>query len=264
MPTCILVTNDDGIEAAGLDSLAKALEEMGTVWVVAPDREQSAASHALTLNRPLRLRRHGPRTFSVDGTPTDCVLLAMKGIPGELEPCPDLVVSGINHGPNMGDDVTYSGTVSAAIEGRLLGRPSIAVSLASWRPEHFETAARVARGIARTALSKGLPGRTLLNVNVPDRPFSEIRGVKITKLGNRVYRDAVIQKTDPRGKPYYWIGGEVPDWEEDEQSDFHAVAQGYVSVTPIHLDLTDFRAVVDMGAWEWGGVFEGSAPPADG
>jgi 5'-nucleotidase len=250
----ILVTNDDGIRAKGIQTLKEALEPLGTVWVVAPDREQSAASHALTLSRPLRITRHGPREFSVDGTPTDCVLVAIKGVDGLVEPKPDIVLSGINHGPNMGEDVTYSGTVSAAIEGRLLGRPSVALSMVAWEPNHFETAGRVALGIVKMIQSAGLPGSTLLNVNVPDCSFDEIRGVRVTKLGNRVYRDAIIPKTDPRGKPYYWIGGEDPEWEDDDQSDFNAVQEGFISMTPMRLDLTDYRSMVEMSGWEMDGI----------
>lgn len=246
----ILLTNDDGIQAQGIQTLRKALEPLGTVWVVAPDREQSASSHALTLSRPLRVTRHGDREFSVDGTPADCVLLAIKGVDGLVEPKPDIVISGINHGPNMGDDVTYSGTVSAAREGCLLGKPSLAVSVAAWEPRHFETAGRIAVGIAKTVQEGGLPSRTLLNVNVPDLPFDDIRGIRATKLGNRVYRDAIISKIDPRGKPYYWIGGDDPEWEDDDKSDFNAVQESYVSLTPIHLELTDYKAIVEMSGWE--------------
>ncbi|MBD3335952.1 MAG: 5'/3'-nucleotidase SurE [Candidatus Eisenbacteria bacterium] len=248
----ILVTNDDGIRAAGLQALKEALHDLGDVWVVAPDREQSAASHALTLSSPLRLHRHSEREFSVDGTPTDCVLLAVKGIPGLLEPEPEIVVSGINHGPNLGDDVTYSGTVAAALEGRLLGRASLALSLVAWSPEHFDAAAQVARDIVGRIMETGLPDRTLLNVNIPDLPAREIKGLRVTHLGNRVYRDTIIQKTDPRGKPYYWIGGDAPDWEHDEKSDFYAVQEGYVSLTPITLARTDFKAMKEMESWDLG------------
>ncbi|MBU1701864.1 MAG: 5'/3'-nucleotidase SurE [Candidatus Eisenbacteria bacterium] len=254
----ILLTNDDGIRAEGLKALRMGMESLGDLWVVAPDREQSATSHALTLSRPLRVHQHEDQVFSVDGTPTDCVLLAVKGIRNRLQPKPDLVVSGINHGPNMGDDVTYSGTVSAALEGRLLGCPSIAISVASWKPKHFDSAARVAQGLSRILLETGLPDRTFLNVNVPDIPYDEIKGVRVTKLGDRVYRDVIIDKVDPRGRPYYWIGGDDPDWKYDESSDFFAVQAGYVSVTPISLDRTDFRSVQEMGGWNFDAVFNGN------
>jgi 5'-nucleotidase len=247
----ILLTNDDGLHARGLEALREALASLGELWVVAPDREQSAASHALTLSRPLRLRRHGERAFSVDGTPTDCVLLAVRGVPGLLDPKPDLVVAGINHGPNMGDDVTYSGTVAAAIEGRLLGKRAMAISLASWEPEHFEAAAAVATGLVGLLLEQAPEAPLLLNVNVPDRPLEEIRGVRVTRLGRRVYNDEIIRKVDPRGNPYYWIGGKVPHWVHDERSDFYAVDNGYVSVTPIHLDLTDDGAIARLQGWPW-------------
>ncbi|HET7226540.1 MAG TPA: 5'/3'-nucleotidase SurE [Candidatus Eisenbacteria bacterium] len=242
----ILVTNDDGIHAPALLRLREALSPLGDVVIVAPDRDQSATSHSLTLHRPFRIQRHDDNVFSVDGTPTDCVVTAWYGL---LDGTPDLVVSGINHGPNMGEDVFYSGTVAAAIEGTLQGAPSIAVSLASRAPADFVDPARWAAGLAREVLDHGLPRRQLLNVNIPNRPWSELGGVQVTRLGSRVYRDTLVRKTDPRGRDYYWIGGQDPVWESVEGTDFHAVHAGCISVTPMRLDLTDEDALVDIERW---------------
>ena len=239
----ILVTNDDGVQAAGIRALAEALAPLGSVSIIAPDREQSAMSHALTLHRPLRVQKIAEGILSVDGTPTDAVLL---GVHGFLKRMPSLVVSGINHGPNMGNDVLYSGTVAAASEGAFLGIPSVAISLAAGGQADFGPAARVARNLIRGLLRRGLPAHTCLNVNIPSVSWEEIRGVKITRLGKRVYRDVIVEKTDPRGKAYYWIGGEDPTWEHDEASDFTAVSEGYVSVTPLSFELTDYKELVDL------------------
>ena len=241
--TLILVTNDDGVFAPGLAALALALAPLGDVYVVSPDREQSTVGHALTLHRPLRVDRVGEKRFSVNGTPSDCVNLAVLGLlPAE----PRLVVSGINHGSNLGDDVTYSGTVSAAMEGTLLGVPSIAVSLAA--PEQsFEEAARIARLIAMRTLVEGLPPKTLLNVNVPGgRP----KGIRFTRLGHRVYKEKAVEEKDPRGKTYYWIGAGPPLWDNREATDIIAVQDGYASVTPLHLDLTHYEALQRLAQWE--------------
>jgi len=240
----ILLTNDDGVNARGLQALRVALQDVGEVWIVAPDREQSAASHALTLRDPLRLERIDERVFSVSGTPTDCVLMAVRGIEGVLEPRPDLILSGINHGPNMGDDVTYSGTVAAALEGRLLGVPAIAFSNVHWHPKHLDASAR--RELVLRLAGDGLPPDLLLNVNVPDLEFEEIRGWKATKLGLRVYRDEIISQVDPRGRAYFWIGGDPPVWEQDDDSDFGAVSSGYVSVTPLQKDWTDREGLREL------------------
>lgn len=245
----ILVTNDDGVQAAGLAALRRALEPLGTVWVVAPEREQSGASHALTLHRPLRARSIEERVFAVDGTPTDCVLLACKGMPELPNGKLGLVVSGINHGPNLSEDVTYSGTVAAAIEGLMLGIASMAVSVDPSHPAAFETAATVARFLAEQIIARGMPEGALLNVNVPGRPASEIRGYRITRLGKRAYSGSVFRKTDPRGRPYYWIGGEVASVEEQDGTDFSAVRDGFVSITPIHLDLTSHGSIERLIAW---------------
>ena len=244
MTPVILVTNDDGVHALGLGALADALAPLGEVYVVAPDREQSAVGHALTLHRPLRVDRLGERRFAVNGTPSDCVNLGVLGL---LPEPPVLVVSGINHGSNLGDDVTYSGTVSAAMEGTLLGIPSVAVSQVEGESSPFDGAARIAALVAARVLVEGLPAKTLLNVNVPS---GEIRGIRVTRLGHRVYREKIVQEMDPRGRPYYWIGAGPPEWREDEDSDLAAVHAGLASVTPLHLDLTHFGAIGRMSEWE--------------
>jgi 5'-nucleotidase len=236
------VSNDDGVHAPGLAALADALGDLGTVYVVAPDREQSAASHALTLHRPLRVDRLGERRFAVDGTPSDAVNLAILGL---LPAPPALVVAGINHGPNLGDDVTYSGTVSAAMEGTLLGAPSIAVSLADPAGGFIE-AGRIARLVAARVLVEGLPPRTLLNVNVPG---GVPRGIRLTQLGHRVYKEKVVEQVDPRGRSYYWIGGGPAEWDRRDATDMAAVHDGYASVTPLHLDLTHLGALARMADW---------------
>jgi 5'-nucleotidase len=237
----ILVSNDDGIHSEGITALAEVLGGLGEVVVVAPDRERSAVSHALTLHRPLRVEELGPGRYAVNGTPTDCVNLALNGILRHRRTA--LVVSGINKGANLGDDVTYSGTVSAAMEGTLLGVPSVAVSLVGRGPFRFEAAAVFARRLAAWVIERGLPPDTLLNVNVPTLGDGQpIRGVALTRMGRRRYGDAIIEKVDPRGKKYYWIGGEELEFVEEEGTDFHAISQGLISVTPIHLDLTNYKS----------------------
>ena len=243
----ILLTNDDGIQAPALRVLAGELAALGTVTIVVPDRDQSATSHSLTLHRPLRIQRHADGAVSIDGTPTDCVLIAFHGL---LDTRPDLVVSGINHGPNMGEDVFYSGTVAAAIEGSMQGVPAIAASLVTHEPADFIEPARFIRRLVESLAGRGLGGQQVLNVNLPHRPWSEIRGVRLTRLGTRVYSDTLIEKVDPRGRAYYWIGGQDPVWESHEGTDFHAVEHGHVSVTPLSLDLTDYRAMVELDGWE--------------
>jgi 5'-nucleotidase len=234
----ILVSNDDGIHAPGIKALAGALESAGEISVMAPLTEQSATSHSLTLHRPLRIREMGERTYAVEGTPTDCVLVGVRKF---LEHQPDLVASGINQGPNMGEDVIYSGTVAAAMEGALLGIPAVAFSLASWEYADFAPAAEIARRLVTRFLEIPLPSRLLVNVNIPPLPADQIRGFKVTRLGTRVYNDAIVQKADPRGRPYYWIGGAAPTWEPGADTDFAAVEEGYVSLTPLLLDITDGR-----------------------
>ena len=247
----ILVSNDDGIHSPGLSALVEALTDVGEVVVVAPDREQSASSHALTLHRPLRIDEVATGRWIVDGTPTDCVNLAINGILSER---PALLVSGINKGANLGDDITYSGTVSAAMEGTLLGVPSLAVSLIGRGHFAFDAAADFARRLAGWVLANGLPPDTLLNVNVPQPPDGEpLRGVRVTRMGRRRYGDAIVEKTDPRGRKYYWIGGEELEFVKEEGTDFHAVDEGRISVTPIHLDLTNYASLEALdgvgGAW---------------
>lgn len=243
----VLLTNDDGVNAKGLLALKKELSRIGQVWAVAPDREQSATSHSLTLQHPLRINKIGERFYSVDGTPTDAVMLAVHAI---LKRKPDILISGINHGPNMGDDVSYSGTVAAAMEGTILNIPSIAVSNVNWDAKHFESAARFVRKLAKFVLENGLPQYTFLNVNVPDRRQAA-KGYKITRLGKRVYSDVVIEKIDPRGRNYYWIGEQTPIWEKKaDDTDFAAIKKGYISITPLHLDATDYRAMEKIKGWK--------------
>jgi 5'-nucleotidase len=242
----ILVTNDDGVSSPALQQLKRNLQPYGRITIIAPDRNQSATSQSLTLHRPLRIHALEKDVYSVDGTPTDCVLIAFHGM---LIDRPDFVVSGINHGPNMGEDVFYSGTVAAAIEGVLQGVPALAVSLVTRQPTDFaEPAASVGRLMGQV-LAQGVPGRMLLNVNFPFRPMAEILGIQLTRLGSRVYQDTLVKKVDPRGRDYYWIGGEDPVWHPEPGTDFHAVHHGMVSVTPMRLDLTDADALERMQAW---------------
>lgn len=240
--TRILVTNDDGVFSEGIKLLSEALTELADVVVVAPDREQSASGHSLTLHRPLRMRQLEDNIYSVDGTPTDCVNLAVAWLLKD-DP-PDLIVSGINFGCNLGEDVTYSGTVSATFEGTLLGIPSIALSQEVSEHFTFEPAARVARILVGTLLDAEVPRDLLLNVNIP---AGKIEGVSFTKLGRRTYSQSVIEKRDPRGRRYFWIGG-TPDWQAGEGTDIEAIGRGRVSVTPLHLDLTDYRG---LDSYDW-------------
>lgn len=238
MPIRILISNDDGVNSEGIRALAGVLQTLGEVFIVAPDRDQSAASHALSLYRPLRMEEIAQNTYSVDGTPTDCVNLAVNGILKDKKP--DLIVSGINKGENLGDDITYSGTVSAAIEGTLLEIPSIAVSVVNKNGLRFDTASFYALMIAKYVLRRGLPKGTFINLNIPSLPKEEIRGIKVTRQGKRVYGEPIVENVDPRGRKYYWIGGNELGFLDIENSDIIAVNQGYVSVTPIKLDLTDY------------------------
>ncbi len=242
----ILVSNDDGYQASGICHLAAALAEIAEVVVVAPDRDRSGASNSLTLKRPLYLTRHGDGVVSVEGTPTDCVHLAITGL---LEDAPDMVVSGINAGANMGDDVIYSGTVAAAMEGRFLGLPAVAVSLAGSDTVHYETAARVARRIVQRLAEHSLPVDTILNVNVPDRPWEELAGYRATRLGHRHKAEPVVRSTDPRGRPIYWVGKAGPEQDAGDGTDFHAVRTGYVSITPIQVDLTRHGVIEQVSRW---------------
>ncbi len=240
----ILVTNDDGVRAPGLKALARVMNEFGDVVVVAPDREQSGASHALTLRQPLRIETLEADWYSVDGTPTDCVNLAFFHI---LKRVPDLVVSGINAGYNLGEDTTYSGTVAGALEGRILGAPSLAISTISDADEaQFSVAAAVALRMSRELLARGLPYDGLLNVNVPRAPV----GYRVTRQGRRVFREGLVARQDPKGREYYWIGLAPFEWQPDASADHAAVTAGLVSVTPLHADMT-FHPAIDM-IKEWG------------
>ncbi|HOZ49538.1 MAG TPA: 5'/3'-nucleotidase SurE [Candidatus Hydrogenedentes bacterium] len=236
----ILVTNDDGVRAPELAVLAQVLAAVGDVYVYAPESQQSAVGHGVSLHRPLRITPVAERWFMVDGTPTDCVMLAVRG---HLPRRPDLVVSGVNPGPNLGDDVTYSGTVAGAYEGMLLGLPSFAVSCVSPKPHHAESAAQFAARLARCLLEEGLPADTVLNVNVPDLPYEQLQGVAVTRMGRRNYQDEIITRVDPRGGTYYWIGGADPTHFHEEGTDFDAIERRCVSVTPLHRDMTNYAAL---------------------
>lgn len=253
----ILVTNDDGVYSEGIKLLAAALADLGEVWIVAPDREQSATSHSLTLHRPLRLRKLEERQYAVDGTPTDCVSLAVLWLLKDHPP--DLIVSGINFGLNLGDDVTYSGTVSATFEASLLGIPSIAFSQEVGEHFSFAPAAQFAHDLVQELLQQSLPADLLLNVNFP---AGELKGVRFTRLGHRVYKQAVVEKVDPRGRNYYWIAG-TPEWEAGEGTDWAAISSGHIAITPLHLDLTDYRGMETHAALaaRLDALFASGSPP---
>lgn len=262
----ILLSNDDGYRSAGLRALAEALARYASVIIVAPDRDRSGASHSLTLETPVRAELVEPNVFRVFGTPTDCVHLGLSGL---LDWEPDMVVAGINHGPNLGDDVIYSGTVAAATEGRFLGLPAVAVSSAAFEPQHLETAAAfAARLVARLCagrhegalpLSSPVPsgdlpsalftGQMILNVNIPDLPSAAIKGLRATRLGNRHKSEPMIPAQDPRGRTVYWVGPSGPEADAGEGTDFAALRDGYVSVTPLQVDLTRHRAIAALDAW---------------
>jgi len=244
----ILVTNDDGIRAPGIRVLAEVLRSIGEVTVVAPDRERSAVGHALTLHHPLRATEIRPSVFAVDGTPTDCVNLGIHTLLGSR---PDIVVSGINCGANMGDDITYSGTVSAAMEATLMGIPALAVSLVTaGRGDNYADAAHVVAGLVRIVGTRGLPRDTFLNVNVPDLPRDQLGSAVITTQGKRDYQGKIITKTDPRGRSYYWIGNGEMQFRDLEGTDYHAVKRGLISVTPLHLDLTNYASLTILKTWD--------------
>ncbi len=242
----ILVSNDDGYQSLGIVALADGLNNIADVEVVAPDRNRSAASHSLTLLYPMRIKRHENGFCSVEGTPTDCVHLAVNGMLANL---PDMVVSGINDGPNMGDDVLYSGTVAAAIEGRYLGLPAIAVSMASSDPKHYETAAKVVVEMVSHMGEFPIDENSILNVNVPDLPYEKIKGIKATRLGSRHKSEGVITQIDPRGETIFWLGPVGPEADAGSGTDFFAVKEGFVSVTPLQIDLTHHRAILDVEKW---------------
>jgi len=245
----ILIANDDGLDAPGIRLLAQHLSEhCDRVTIVAPDRDRSGASNSLTLDQPIRVDPQKPDVYKVFGTPTDCVHVAITGLfDGE----PDMVVSGINAGANLGDDVLYSGTVAAAMEGRFLGLPAMAVSLCYGRegPRHYEAAARAATILMRRLVSDPLPADTILNVNVPDRPWSELRGFETTRLGHRHRSENVVPLADPRGRQFFWVGPPGGEQDNGPGTDFHAVRKGYVSVTPIHVDLTRYQALDQVSQW---------------
>ncbi len=242
----ILLSNDDGYLATGLSVLAKSLAEYAEITVVAPDKNRSAASNSLTLEMPLRVHQSENGFFRVDGTPTDCVHLAITGF---LDKEPDMVLAGINHGSNLGDDVLYSGTVAAATEGRFLGLPAIAISLAGNEPKYFETAAKVAATLFKNIIENPLPKDTLLNVNVPDLPYTELKGFQATRLGQRHKSEPVIKSSDPRGREIYWVGPPGAEQDAGPGTDFDAIKKGYVSITPLQLDLTRYEKINDIKQW---------------
>jgi 5'-nucleotidase len=242
----ILLSNDDGYSAEGLIALANALRPLAEITVVAPERNRSGASNSLTLDRPLRISKAENGFIKVDGTPTDCVHLAITGL---LEQEPDMVFAGINHGANLGDDVIYSGTVAAATEGRFLGLPAVAISLASGVPRHFDTAARVAVALLARIREQPLPADTILNVNVPDVHFDELRGFQSSRLGQRHKAEPVIRATDPRGRDIYWVGAAGPEQDAGPGTDFHAIRNGYVAVTPLQIDLTRYERIQMLADW---------------
>jgi 5'-nucleotidase len=245
----ILVSNDDGYRAEGLAALVEALEALAEVWVVAPESEQSATSHSISLTRPLRMREIRPRWYAVDGTPTDSTWLGVNHVLQDRPP--EIVVSGINHGPNLADDVIYSGTVAAAMEATVMGIPAVALSFSGAYHEEIEGWEDVVRGILRSVLGReGLPADTLFNVNLPAVAPGEVRGIKVTSLGQRRYADSITRAKDPSGREYFWIGGGVASWRGAKDSDFQAVEDGYVSVTPLHLDLTNYELLEEIRAWD--------------
>lgn len=242
----ILVSNDDGYQSPGLIALADALGQLGEVVVVAPERDRSGASNSLTLDVPLRATRTANGYTRVDGTPTDCVHLALTGL---FETDPDLVVAGINHGPNLGDDVLYSGTVAAATEGRFLGLPSMAVSIVSHEPRYLATASRVAVRLVSRLRAHPLESSIILNVNVPDLPYEDLKGFVATRLGHRHKAEPVVMAQDPRGRTIYWVGPAGPEQDAGPGTDFEAVRHGFVSITPLQVDLTRHAALETIGHW---------------
>ncbi|CEG56655.1 5'/3'-nucleotidase SurE [Legionella fallonii] len=234
----ILISNDDGVLAPGIKILANELSTIADIEVVAPDRNRSGASNSLTLTRPLSVRKLENGYYSVEGTPTDCVHLALTGF---LEPVADIVVSGINDGVNLGDDVLYSGTVAAAMEGRYLGLPAIAISMVGDAIMHYETAAIIAKQLVMKLSTNRLPSQTILNVNVPNLPIEQIKGFQVTRLGTRHSSEPIIKESDPRGRPIFWIGPPGMEADAGAGTDFYAVNSGYVSITPLHLDMTHYK-----------------------
>jgi len=242
----LLLSNDDGYQAPGLQALADSLASIASVTVVAPHIDRSAASNSLTLQMPLRAKEVRSNWYHVDGTPTDCVHL---GITGLLSKEPDMVVSGINSGPNLGDDVIYSGTVAAAMEGRHLGFPAMAVSINSFKAEYFETAAIITRDLVKQIIKRPISKDIILNVNVPDVPIDQIKGIQTTRLGNRHKSEPAIEDKDPRGKKIFWVGAAGPEQDAGPGTDFHAIGENYVSVTPLHVDLTQYSTMDSVSHW---------------
>ncbi|MBT8048130.1 MAG: 5'/3'-nucleotidase SurE [Xanthomonadales bacterium] len=243
----LLISNDDGISAPGIQVLSGRMRSLGKVTIVAPDQNRSGASNSLTLESPVRIRKTEEGTWSVSGTPTDCVHIALTGL---LDKDPDIVVSGINAGANLGDDVIYSGTVAAAMEGRFLGLPAIAVSLVfTERPQHYDSAAEAVASLVERLRKEPLPADTILNINVPDLPWGKIRGFEVTRLGHRHRAEPVVKSTDPRGRPIYWIGPAGPEQDAGPGTDFDAVRRGFISITPIHVDLTRYQALEQVSGW---------------
>ena len=243
----ILISNDDGINSPGLRALEKALQDIGQVWVVAPDRERNAIGRALTLHRPLRVEKISARRFAVNGTPSDCVNLAINGL---LPAKPSLLVSGINKGANLGDDVSYSGTISAAFEATLLGVPAFAISLAARSNFKFQPSALFAKKLAQRVLRYGLSSDTFLNVNVPDTKGRAIRTCRITRQGKSIYDNSVIEKVDPRGVKYYWIGGNEIKFQLVDESDFQAISHCVISITPLKTDHTNYAFIDALKKWK--------------
>lgn len=242
----ILVSNDDGVHAPGIFALANAMAGLGEIVVMAPDRNRSGASNSLTLSHPIRTHQLDNGYYSVEGTPTDCVHLALTGF---LSESVDLVVSGINHGSNLGDDVLYSGTVAAAIEGCNMGLKSIAFSMAGNHIQHFATGAHIAKRLVTQMMHTKLPAKTLLNVNIPDVPLDEIQGFHVTRMGTRVGAKPIIRASDPRGLPMYWIGSSGEEEDAGPGTDFYAVKHGFVSITPLHLDMTSYKVFDQIASW---------------
>ncbi|WP_028388439.1 5'/3'-nucleotidase SurE [Legionella fairfieldensis] len=242
----ILVSNDDGVHSPGIRALANEMSAIADVVVVAPDRNRSGASNSLTLTRPLRARQLDNGYYSIEGTPTDCVHLALTGF---LNPAVDIVVSGINEGGNLGDDILYSGTVAAAMEGRYLGLPAIAFSMVGDNIQHYDTAATVAKELVLKMRANFLPSQTILNVNIPDLPLSQIKGIQVTRLGTRHSAEPIIKEYDPRGKAIYWISPPGPEADAGPGTDFYAIGQNYVSITPLQLDMTHYRVFEQLSAW---------------
>ena len=241
-----LLSNDDGYFAPGLKALADAVAPLGEVTVVAPDRNRSGVSSALTLDTPIRYHLSADGYFAVTGTPADCVHLAIHRLMPEA---PHIVIAGINAGPNLGDDTLYSGTVAAAIEGRHLGHPAIAVSLCSHEGKHYETAAAVVVGLLKNLHNHPLEANRILNINVPDRPLDQIKGLRVTRLGHRHRADTIIPARDPKGRPVFWIGPPAQGEDVGENTDFQAIEEGFVSVTPLQVDLTAYNALPTMRSW---------------